>query len=128
MTVVVDASAVMALMLGEPGAEQVMAMIRRSLMSTVNVSECCARGVERGASADAVLAIIRGYEVRVEPFDLEDALAAAQLRAPTRAVGASLGDRACLALARRYALPVMTSDRRLAEIDSALGIDIRLIR
>lgn len=128
MSVVVDASAMMALMLGEPGADEVAAVIRRSLISTVNVSECCARGVERGASANEVLAIIRGYEVQVLAFELEDALEAAQLREPTRAIGASLGDRACLALGRRYELPVLTADRRLAEIDARLGIDIRLIR
>lgn len=128
MTVVVDASAIMALMLGEPGAEEVLAVVRRSLMSAVNVSECCARGVERGASADEVLSIIRGYEVQVLGFELEDALEAARLREPTRAIGASLGDRACLALGRRYELPVLTGDRRLAEIDPGLGIAVHLIR
>ncbi len=128
MTTVVDASAIMALMLGEPGAEKVLAVVRRSLMSAVSVSECCARGVERGASADEVLAIVHGYEVQVRPFELDDALEAARLREPTRAIGASLGDRACLALRRRYGLQVLTGDRRLAEIDPGLGIDIRLIR
>lgn len=128
MTIVVDASAIMALMLGEPGAEKVLAVVRRSLMSAVNVSECCARGVERGAGADEVLAIVHGYEVQVRPFELDDALEAARLREPTRAIGASLGDRACLALGRRYGLPVLTGDRRLADIDPGLGIDIRLIR
>ncbi len=105
-----------------------LAVIRRSLMSAVNLSECCARGVERGAGAGEVLAIVRSFDVQVAAFELEDALEAARLRAPTRAVGASLGDRACLALARRHDLPVMTSDRRLADVDPALGIDIRLIR
>lgn len=128
MTVVVDASAIMALMLDEPGAEEVLAVVRRSLMSAVNVSECCARGVERGASADEVLSIIRGYEVQVLGFELEDALEAARLREPTRAIGASLGDRACLALGRRHELPVLTGDRRLAEIDPGLGIAVHLIR
>ena len=128
MTVVVDASAIMAVMLGEPGTEKVLAVVRRSLMSAINVSECCARGVERGASADEVLSIINSYEVQILSFELEDALAAAQLREPTRAIGASLGDRACLALGRRYELPVLTGDRRLAEIHPALGIAVRLIR
>ncbi len=128
MTVVVDASAIMAVMLGEPGAEEVLAVVRRSLMSAINVSECCARGVERGASANEVMSIIHSCEVQVLPFDLEDALAAAQLREPTRAIRASLGDRACLALGRRHDVPVLTGDRRLAEIDPALGIAIRLIR
>jgi ribonuclease VapC len=104
MRVVVDASAIMALMLGEPGAESVLAAVRRSLMSAVNVSECCARGVERRANVEQVVEIIRSYDVEVVPFDLNDALAAGRLRAPTRSIGAS------------------------AEVDPALGIDVRLIR
>ncbi|MBI0475289.1 PIN domain-containing protein [Sphingomonas sp. MA1305] len=128
MTAVVDASAIMALMLGESGAELVATIVRGSLMSTVNISECCARGVERGASAEAVLSILDVYEITTVPFDLPLALKAASLREPTRALGASLGDRACLALAMAHALPVYTGDRRLAEIDLSLGLDIRLIR
>lgn len=128
MTVVVDASAVMALMLAEPGADQVLRIVRRSLMSAVNVSECCARGVERGASAEDVLSIIRGYEITVVPFDLQGALDAARLREPTRPLGASLGDRACLALGHRHGAPVYTGDRRLADLDAAIGIEVRLIR
>lgn len=128
MSAVVDASAVMALMLGETGADIVAGIVRGSRMSTVNVTECCARGVERGASAEAVLGIIGSYEITVVPFDLPMALEAARLREPTRAQGASIGDRACLALGLLHRLPVYTSDRRLAEIDPALDIDIRLIR
>ncbi len=128
MTVVVDASAVMALMLGETGADVVMQVIRGSRMSAVNVSECCSRGAERGASPDAVLAILKTYEIVIVPFDLPLALEAARLREPTRSQGASLGDRACLSLAQSLGLPLYTSDRRLADIDPGLGIDVRLIR
>jgi len=71
---------------------------------------------------------IRGYDVEGTRFDLDDALAAGRLRASTRAIGASLGDRACLALGQRHGLPVFTGDRRLAGVDPALGIDARLIR
>jgi PIN domain nuclease of toxin-antitoxin system len=128
MTVVVDASAVMALMLGEPGADIVMQVIRGSGMSAVNVSECCSRGAERGASPDDVLTILNTYEIEIVAFDLRFALEAARLREPTRRQGASLGDRACLSLALDRRVPLYTSDRRLADIDPALGIDIRLIR
>lgn len=128
MTVVVDASAVMALMLDESGAGIVADVIRTSLMSSVNLSECCARAVERGASPDAVLSIVHGYEVVIVPFTLDEALETARLRQPTRPVGASLGDRACMALGRMRKIPIFTSDRRLADIDPGLGIDIRLIR
>ncbi len=128
MTVVVDASAVMALMLGETGGDVVMQVIRGSRMSAVNVSECCSRGVERGARPDDVLAILKTYEIEIVAFDLSFALEAARLRESTRKQGASLGDRACLSLALAMRLPVYTSDRRLADVDPALDIDVHLIR
>jgi len=126
--IVVDASAVMALMLGEQGADIVIDAVRGSLMSAVNVSECCARGVERGAKAQDVLSIIQGFDVQVVPFDLVHALETAELRESTRSLGASLGDRACMALGRRHGLAILTGDRRLAGVDPSLGIDVRLIR
>lgn len=128
MSVILDASAVMALMLAEEGADVVMSIVRHGAMSAVNVSECCARGVERGASAEAVLTILRDYEIEIVPFDLPAAIRAAELREPTRGIGASLGDRALLSLGLMRRAPVYTADRRLGEIDPALGIDVRLIR
>ena len=118
----------MALMLNETGADVVMRVVRGSRMSAVNVSDCCSRGVERGASPTDVLTILNTYEIEIVAFDLALAIEAARLREPTRAQGASLGDRACLALASSRGLPVYTSDRRLADIDPALGIYVHLIR
>ncbi len=127
MTVVVDAAAVMALMLAEPGADKVAEIIRGSLISAVNVSECCSRGVERGATVEAVLKIVRQYEVRIVSFDLEHALEAARLREPTRAAGAGIGDRACLALARLNNARLYTADRKLATRHGT-DVDVHLIR
>ena len=127
MTVVVDAAALMALMLGEPGAEAVATVVRGSLISAVNVSECCSRGVERGATAEDVLALIRAYEVRVVAFDLPHAIEAARLRPSTRKAGAGIGDRACLALASLNNARVYTADTRLATLHET-ELDIRMIR
>lgn len=128
MTVVVDAAAVLALMLGESGGELVAGVIRGSVMSAVNASESCARAVERGATADDMLSLIRSFEVRIVPFDLDQALAAARLRVPTKSAGLGIGDRACLALAERLGGAIYTGDRRLAAAGEAIGFDIRLIR
>lgn len=128
MTVVIDAAALMALMLGEPGADLVAGVVRKSMMSAVNVSESCARAVERGAVANDVLQILQGYEIEVVPFDLAQALEAARLREPTRHVGASLGDRACLALASLRRGAIYTADRRMGSLKEQLDLDIRLIR
>ena len=73
MTVVIDAAALMALLLEEPGADIVSTIIRGASISTVNISECCARGVERGATAEAVLDMIAGYEMKIVDCDLAQA-------------------------------------------------------
>jgi ribonuclease VapC len=60
------------------------------------------------------------------PFDDDLAFAAAALRPETRAAGLPLGDRACLALARRRNRAVLTADRAWARV--SVGVDVRLIR
>jgi PIN domain nuclease of toxin-antitoxin system len=67
-----------------------------------------------------------GGAVTVEPFTTADAIEAARLRPLTRAAGLSLGDRACLALARRHGAVAITADAAWATL--SLGIDVRPIR
>ena len=62
----------------------------------------------------------------VEPFTVDDAIVTAVLAEPTRASRLSLGDRACLALAKRLAVRAVTADRKWAELD--LGITVHLVR
>lgn len=128
MSDIIDAAALMALLLDEPGADRVASILRGGVMSTVNISECCSRAVERGATADAVLAMIAGYDLEIVDCGLEQATEAARLREPTRAAGASLGDRMCLALAKLRGGTIYTADRRMGALDGKLGIAIRLIR
>lgn len=127
MKVVVDAAALLAVLLDEPGADEVIPHLRGSVMSAINVSECCSRGQEQGASIDDILRSLGALEIDVVAFDLLAARAAAELRSPTRKAGLSLGDRACLALGRSRSLPILTGDRRMAATGQALGLDIRLI-
>jgi PIN domain nuclease of toxin-antitoxin system len=128
MTVVIDAAALMCLLLDERGADQVLPVLRGSIMSAVNLSESFSRSVERGATLEAVDQTVRRFEVDVRAFTAADALDAAKLRPGTKHVGASLGDRACLALAQRLSLPMFTADTRLGRLTGSLPIDIRLIR
>ncbi|SFP53933.1 PIN domain-containing protein [Sphingomonas rubra] len=125
---VIDAAALLAVLLDEPGAEIVIPQLRRSVMSAVNVSESCSRGLEQGADISNILGAIASFEIDIASFDLTAARATAELRAPTRSSGISLGDRACLVLGRSRSLPILTGDRRMATAGEALGYDIRLIR
>lgn len=128
MSGVIDASALLAVLLEEPGGDMVLPLLRGAVMSAVNVSESASRGAERRLPEGAILRIVTRFEIEVAPFDLSLAIATADLRPLTRAAGASLGDRACLALAAQREVPLFTADRRLGSLAGQLDIDIRLIR
>jgi ribonuclease VapC len=124
--VVLDASALLALLLQEKGADLVLAAMPDSRISSVNFCETMTRAIDRGYPGSVVQAQIDRSEVTILPFDARQATIAADLRPATRHLGLSLGDRACLALARSLGAPVMTADRAWASLD--VGIDITVIR
>jgi PIN domain nuclease of toxin-antitoxin system len=124
--VVLDASALLALLLQEKGADLVLAAMPDSRISSVNFCETMTRAIDRGFPGSVVQTQIDRSEVTIHPFDARQATIAADLRPATRHLGLSLGDRACLALARSLGAPVMTADRAWASLD--VGIDITVIR
>lgn len=126
MAGVLDASAVLAVYLDEPGAEAAEGVIAGSLLSSVNYTEVIGRALDRGRSFDHILLSLARMAFVVVAHDLTLARRAGELRLPTRRFGLSIGDRACLALAERERLPAYTTDRMWANLN--LGIDIRLIR
>ncbi|MEG3177940.1 type II toxin-antitoxin system VapC family toxin [Sphingomonas sp. RB3P16] len=126
MSVVLDASAILAVLLDEAGAEIVIPVMRGSALSAVNASETFQRAADKGHKTQRVLTLLKGLEIEVVPFTMDHAIAAADLRPATKAAGISLGDRACLALAAERRATVYTGDRRLAGVD--IGLDLRLIR
>jgi PIN domain nuclease of toxin-antitoxin system len=126
MSVVVDSSAVLALLLGEPGADAVAELIRDAEMSIVNLCEVMTKTVEAGGDAAEVNEIMLSYGTRIRAFREAHAIEAARLRPLTMHLGLSLGDRACLAQGRLSDLPILTADRRMAE--AQVELEIRLIR
>jgi ribonuclease VapC len=120
--VVLDASALIALLWDEPGATAVEALMGRAVISAVNWTEVLQRYEAHGVPTAGTRDGIEGLGIRIEPFTVDDAHVAAQLWGPTRASGLSLGDRACLALARRLAAPAYTADRAWAQIDTTTTV------
>ena len=123
---VLDSSAVLAVIRGERGADVAQPYLATGVMSAVNYGEIISRLIDFGRSAGDAVEDAQQLEVQVYPLDAAGAAAAATLREQTRSRGLSLGDRACLALARSLALPVLTADRAWAELD--LGVEVVLIR
>ena len=124
--VVLDASAMLAFVRGEPGGEIVDGYLEGALASAVNVAETAARLVDLGLHLDEVRRSIAHMSLDIVPFDRDQALATAGMRLATRHRGLSLGDRACLQLAAQRGLPAVTADRAWAEI--GVDVDVRLIR
>lgn len=109
-TTVLDASAVAALLFAEPGGVRVAdAIADGAALSAVNLSEVGTLLLRRQQDPVSLVARLTS-QVEVYSFDVTDAMAAAALSSLTRPAGLSLGDRACLALAQRLALPALTAD------------------
>jgi PIN domain nuclease of toxin-antitoxin system len=124
--VVLDASALLALIKGEPGADSVEAALSGSAMSCVNLAEVASVLVQEGHHIEDVRRTLSDYAVDILDFDESQAMETARFRPLTSHAGLSLGDRACLALAALRRLPVMTADRAWARLE--LGIEIVVIR
>jgi len=123
---VLDASAVLAVIHGEPGAETVSEALQDALILAVNYAEVISKLVERGATYEQADAAVQNLAIPVVDFDLALARRTGALRSATRSRGLSLADRACLALGEREQVPVLTGDRRWAGV--LPDVRVRLIR
>jgi PIN domain nuclease of toxin-antitoxin system len=124
--IVLDSSALLAMLFFEPGCERVAQLVPRSCMSTVNLAEVLGRLARDGRAVDKAIDLIEEMGIAWIDFDREVAIGAAALLLPTAPWGLSLGDRACLALARLRNLPAVTADRAWAKLD--LGFPIEVVR
>lgn len=124
--VVIDASAVLAAVLGEQGGDLLGDIKGVGLLSTVNYAEVLTRLSDLGVNDDLAEESIALLGLEIVAFDAPQAQKAAVLRKTTRPVGLSLGDRACLALATIRNLPAMTADRAWQQAN--LSIEIQNIR
>jgi len=102
---VLDASALLALLNDEAGADKVEEVIPEAYVSSVNVSEVVAKLMDNGAPEQAVRESLFTLGVEILDFNEEMAFEAGKLRPVTRKLGLSLGDRACLATAKVMNLP-----------------------
>ncbi len=128
MRVVLDASALLAGLNAEPGADRVAAALDNAVVSAVNFAEV-AGGVARGGnSPERVRAVLATLACAVIPADEEMAVDVGLMRARTDRAGLSLGDRFCLALGRRLRAPVMTADQQWALIADEVGVKVETIR
>jgi PIN domain nuclease of toxin-antitoxin system len=126
MQVVLDASALLAYLRAEPGSEAVDGVLGAALITSVNWAEVLQKSLSAGVEVEGLRQELQALGLAVEPFSAGDADTAALLWPQTRNLGLSLADRACLSLALRLNLPVLTCDRLWAEL--TLPLRIQLLR
>ena len=130
MIFVLDASALLAVSQGEKGADFVMELIETKdcVISSVNMSEVACKMLEFGLPQKQLKRAVEQFTIDVIDFNQEQAMACAELRPLTKSAGLSLGDRACLGLAKLMDGTAVTSDRPWMAIAEAVGVKLLMIR
>ena len=124
--VVLDASALLALLNAETGSETVAEALPDSVVSAVNFAEVVGKLAEKGIPEEAIREAVMPLALKVQPFDSEQAWDTGLLRPITKARGLSLGDRACLALGKHLGVPVLTADKDWKALKA--GVVVRIVR
>ena len=123
---VLDASALLALLNAEEGAEIIQGLLPNAVISAVNLAEVVARLAFLGMPESEIRNILTLLGLEIVPFDTEQAFQAGFLFPPTRSHGLSLGDRSCLALAKAVNATAVTADQAWGDLN--LGVGIKLVR
>jgi PIN domain nuclease of toxin-antitoxin system len=127
---VLDSSALLAVSKGERGAEFVIELINSQdcVISSVNMAEVATRLLDLGLPAHELQRAVTQFGVDVIDFNQEQALACAALRPATKSAGLSLGDRACMALAKLMDGVAVTADQAWQDVRISAGVKVLMVR
>lgn len=126
MTQVIDASAILGLMLNESGGAAVAAYLDDAVVSSVNYAEIISKLAHVGMPPVTAAEVVERLQLRIIPFTQRQGLIAGELRPRTARLGFSPGDRACLATALDLGGGVVTLDRSWGGVD--LGVPVAVLR
>jgi PIN domain nuclease of toxin-antitoxin system len=124
--VILDSSALLALIKKEPGAEIVEKLIGNVIMSSINLSEVAATLLDSDMSVEECQECIEPFIEKIIAFGKEESFSTAALKKLTKHKGLSQGDRACISLGLSTGYPIYTADKVWAQLD--LNCIINLIR
>ncbi len=128
MSVVIDASALLALIKEEVGWEAVDAVAGEALIASVNLGEAAQHEFKAGRTREEFGAMVAALELPVIAVDADLAIDAAEFREVGRSKGLSQADCICLALARRLGVVALTADRQWLDVAEAIGVEVQVIR
>ncbi|MBI4779706.1 MAG: type II toxin-antitoxin system VapC family toxin [Oscillatoriophycideae cyanobacterium NC_groundwater_1537_Pr4_S-0.65um_50_18] len=126
MTVVLDASALLAYLQDEPGGAAIEGVLAEAVMSSANWAEVVQKSLAAGVVVEGMREDLEALGLEIVSFTPEDGEMAGRLWLQTRQAGLSLGDRACLSVGMRLDVPVLTCDRIWTTI--GLALDVQVIR
>ena len=124
--VVFDSSVLIAILRQEPGSDVGEQSLNDALISTVNLAEVATYLARNSVPPETINQALAAFPIEVVPFDREQGLIAGCLYPACKSLGLSLGDRACLALAKSKSLPVLTADKAWLELK--INVDVKTIR
>ncbi len=126
MKAVLDASALLAFLQNEKGAEKVEAVLADACISAVNWAEVVQKTIAANVEVEGLEADLESLGLSFENFTTKQAEHAGWLWQQTKKHGLSLGDRACLSLGHQLVLPVLTMDKQWAK--PKLAIEVVVLR
>ena len=121
--IVFDSSVLIAILRQEPGSEVGEQSLNESLISTVNLAEVATYLARNSVPPDTIQEALATFPIEVVPFDQEQGLITGYLYPACKSLGLSLGDRACLALAKSKSLPVLTADKAWLELEIDVSVE-----
>jgi PIN domain nuclease of toxin-antitoxin system len=124
--VVFDSSVLIAILRQETGSDVGEQSLNDALISTVNLAEVATYLARNSVPTETIDRALATFPIEVVPFDREQGLIAGCLYPACKSLGLSLGDRACLALAKSKGLPVLTADKAWLKLE--IGVDVKSIR
>lgn len=124
--IVFDSSVLIAILRQESGCEVGEQYLNEALVSTVNLAEVSTYLARNAVPPETIREALAAFPIEVVPFDREQGLVAGYLYPTCKSLGLSLGDRACLALAKSKNLPVLTADKAWLKLE--IDVAIKSIR
>jgi ribonuclease VapC len=122
--IVLGSSAMLAIILREPGAARVEAALPQATLSSVNLAEVLTVCVRNGLDGELIYNDIGSLGLTVVPVESVHSRIAAQISRAYPRLNLSLGDRICLALAMNTGATVLTSDREMTKVGLGASVDL----
>lgn len=120
--IVLDSSAVLAVLLKEPGADRVEDAFEQGVISAASLAEILSKALQRGFDLQGAYERIIAFDLEVYPVDEAQAILAAEISKAPRQLDLSLGDRLCVALAMTLQTELLTGDTGMSMFDAGIPI------